>query len=135
MGREIRRERVTLDCEGEGRTKQSFTEQCNINNIMARYRRTGEFTHVASTVAAFGDFSNVGDFKEAVDAIAGATREFMRIPAEIRDRFDNDPARFVEFVLDEANAEEVVELGLAPAPKVPPPPKPKAAEEDPPPQA
>ena len=37
---------------------------------------------------------------------------FEELPATIRKKFENDPAKFLDFVNDERNADEMVELGL-----------------------
>ena len=59
---------------------------------------------------------------------------FMTVPAHIRAEFDNDPAKFLAFVQDDANTEKMREMGLlqkvpqaAPEPppaKIPAAPKP-----------
>ena len=35
------------------------------------------------------------------------------MPAEVRDRFQNDPGRFLEFANDASNYEEALKMGLA----------------------
>ena len=37
----------------------------------------------------------------------------MTMPADVRARFNNDPALFVDFCSDEANLDEMRKLGLA----------------------
>ena len=51
-------------------------------------------------------------------------KAFDALPAELRERFENDPGKFVEFCLDPKNKDEAVELGLAvPSPAVSPTPQ------------
>lgn len=103
----------------EGRTKQSFKAECDINNIMARFQKTGVLAFANQHEARYGDVTGV-DFAEAMRIVADARSMFADMPARLRDRFQNDPARFLEFVQNPANKEEARALGLlkpeAPAP-------------------
>ncbi len=128
-------EGVWLECPPESRTKQEFRDECNINNVVAAHRITGQFTHVSAVMPAYGDFSNVNDYQEAVDQIKAAEVSFAQLPAKVRKRMGNDPAEFIAFLEDPANQEEAEKLGLVDAPpeepKGPPVP-PRPANEDPP---
>lgn len=97
----------------QGKTHAEFREVCDINNIMAGYRRTGRFEHVSTAIAQFGDFSHVPDYATALEAVQAAQNTFLAQPARVRAEFGNDPARFVQFCTDPANADRLVELGLA----------------------
>lgn len=100
-----------LMCEEETLAKQSFKEECDINTIVRRFNVTGELpTDVR--MPTFGDFTGVKDFHSAANAIAAANEAFDAMPAEVRARFRNDPALFVDFCSDEGNREEAVKLGL-----------------------
>jgi hypothetical protein len=48
-----------------------------------------------------------------MNLIRQAQEEFMRVPGEIRARFNNDPQQFMEFLEDDRNVDEAVKLGLA----------------------
>lgn len=97
----------------QGKTHSEFREACDINNIMAGYRRTGRFEHVSTAISQFGDFSHVPDYQTALTAVQAAQNAFLQQPARIRAEFENDPARFVAFCTDPANTDRLVELGLA----------------------
>lgn len=105
----------------ESRTKQSFAAECDINTIMRRYVSTGVVPGNAR-VGRYGDFSNVGDYLEAQSVILEANQQFKALPANVRERFKNNPALMLEFVADKANVEEARKLGLlkeeTPAPPV-----------------
>lgn len=106
--------------EDEDLVQHSMAAECDINTIMARYQKTGELTHVASQAAIYGDFYDVTDYKTGQERLLEADALFMELPAKLRDRFDNDPAKFVAFATDEKNLDELRELGLAePAPVEP----------------
>ena len=120
----------------ETMTKQSHKKECDINGIMARYEKTGLIEHVNNHQGDYGDFTEApSDYQSALDQVIAAQEMFMTIPAKVRAQFGNDPGQFLKFVEDPANAEQLVELGLAnpkPAeqePAVPPAAPPKAAQE------
>lgn len=98
----------------QGRTKQSFKEECDINNIMARYLKTGVLEHVRQTVGQYLDVTGA-DFQSAQDLVAGANSMFHMLPAHIRTKFDNDAGKFLDYMENPRNAEEARELGLLPS--------------------
>ena len=48
-----------------------------------------------------------------MNVIRAAEEAFNAMPAEVRDRFQNDPGRFLEFANDASNYEEALKMGLA----------------------
>jgi len=96
---------------GESRAKQSMAVECNINNIMKRYQKTGALSHVNRRGADYG-FATSLDFAESMRVVVAGQELFDGLPSSIRSKFSNDPAAFLAFVQDEGNAEEMVELGL-----------------------
>lgn len=111
--------KVGLDCKDKSRTKQSHKDECNINFIVDRYRKTGMVEHVRKFNGEYGDFQSV-DFHEAMNAVAQANQMFDSLPSKVRSKFDNNPAKFMDFVHDPKNKEEITELGLAKAPPIKP---------------
>lgn len=109
-------ERVTLDASGDGRTKQSFAEESNINLIMKKYEKTGMLDHLAIHEGRYGDFIGGPDYHQALSALRAADEAFLTIPAGVRARFDNDPAKFLTFVQDPDNLDEMIKMGLAKPP-------------------
>jgi phage internal scaffolding protein len=126
------RERSQIFFAPLGRTKQSFKDECNINNIMAKYARTGVIEHGNKHAPSYGDCPEI-DFRQAMEVVLEAQETFAELPAVVRRRFDNDPANFLAFCEDPANRDEAGELGLLkliepePAPSPEPPPAPPAA--------
>jgi len=105
--------RVALEFSGEGRTKQSFKDECDINRIMGRYLNQGILpAHLNQAAAQFVDCSAV-DFQEAQFLVAGAKSLFADLPASVRERFHHSPAEFLEFAEDPANGPGLAEMGLA----------------------
>jgi len=108
--------RVVCKSGNDARTKQSFKNECDINNIMAKYQKTGAINHVQNNQAHYG-FADSVTFTESMNIVAKAQSMFNELPSSIRSKFRQDPAAFLDFVQDEANADELVELGLANAPR------------------
>lgn len=102
-----------LACLDESLTEQEHVEEADINYIAERFMRTGEMPQVLQLPTS-GDFEGIFDFQTAMNTIAAAKLEFMRLPAKIRTRFENDPAKMLEFVADDANYDEAVRLHLIP---------------------
>lgn len=98
---------------GPGRTKQSFSEESNINIIMARYERDEIATHLNQFNGSYGNFIGAPDYHTAMNQIRAAGEMFQDIPAGVRAKFNNDPAQFLEFVQDPENIEAMIEMGLA----------------------
>lgn len=110
-----------------GRTKQSFKAECDINNIMAKFVRTGVLDFVNKHEPRYGDVSGL-EFQAAQLIVAQGKTMFEELPSHLRARFENDPGAFLDFVGDEKNREEARELGLLrpDSPPVTPTPTPDA---------
>ncbi len=105
--------KVAKTCEGPSRTKQSFKEECQIDNIIAKYHKTGVCDHLARTKGQYGDFIKHSDYRTNCDRIIEANDMFDRLPSNVRKRFSNDAVEFLNFVQDDNNVEEMISLGLA----------------------
>ena len=116
------RKRLQLHFPDDGLTQQNFQEETDINNIMAKFAKTGLVDHVNRVAGSYGDFTTVQDYQLHLDQVMAAQTAFMELPATIRRRFDNDPAHLLAFIQDPKNRDEAVSLGLINAP---PPPEPK----------
>jgi phage internal scaffolding protein len=103
---------------GESLTQQHFKEECDVINIIKRHDRNGIIEHVQRGQARYGDFSEVADYREALDLVRDAQDEFMTIPSDIRKKFDNDPGKFYEFVSNPDNKEELKTMGFIETPDV-----------------
>lgn len=117
-GRERFRVAISFD-PLENRTKQSFKDECDINKIMSKWRRTGVLEHMAAAPPVYGDFDNYMEYQDAQNRLISADAAFAALPSHIRKRMDNDPAKFLEFMADPENLEEAQELGLARKPSDP----------------
>lgn len=111
----IPHKRVTKETVGPSMTKQSFKDECDVNNIMKKFERDGLLDHVSRVEGQYTDFSDApGDFHEAMNAVRKAQEMFESVPASIRAEFGNDPGAFLDWATT-APVEELRERGLMPA--------------------
>lgn len=110
--------KVVVDTSGDRvRTKQSFAGEADINQIMARFHKTGMLVDpsvVDNRVAIFGDFTEVGDFHSALGKVIRGRKAFDGLSSKLRTRFNNDPGELLDFMSLEANRLEAQELGIIP---------------------
>jgi phage internal scaffolding protein len=126
------------------RAKQEFKDQCDMNNIIKAYRLTGQINHVAANAAQgrYEDLPDEFDLQQSLNVVREADAAFASLPAKLRDRFGNDPGKFLGFLSDPDNLDEARRLGIvnsAPKPDTgganpPPPPSPPSAPPAPPPE-
>ncbi len=90
----------------DGRTKQSFKDETDIEKIMARADVTGTISHLAKYEGVYADFSDF-DFHKQNNMLAAGRGIFEELPAEIRQEFRQSPAEFFKYVNDPANADDL----------------------------
>ncbi len=93
----------------DGRTKQAFRNETDINKILAKAQKTGVISHMAKHQPQYGDFAEF-DFLEVQTKLAEGRQMFAELPSEIRSEFNQDPAEFFDFVNDPENADRLPEL-------------------------
>lgn len=113
--------KVSIDFSKEiSRTKQSFKDEADINNIVAKYNKTGQLPSLISQNPKYGDFTSDVSYQESLNTVMFANEQFNALSAKVKLRFNNDPMELLKFVSDAKNKDEMYELGLAikPAPIV-----------------
>jgi phage internal scaffolding protein len=100
-----------LECKDSSLAQQHHREECDINTIMEKFGQTGQLPQT-TLEPTYGDFSGVVDYHTAMNAILAAEEQFDALPAQIRARFDNDPAKLIDFMENDANRAEAEKLGL-----------------------
>lgn len=93
----------------DGKTKQSFKESCDINNLLLRAQRAGGLNHLETFAGEYGDFSDF-DFVDAHIKMARAKEIFDHLPINIKKEFNQDPGQFFAFANDPGNAERLGQL-------------------------
>lgn len=109
-----------LKCLDKSLTQQSMADEADINVLVERFGLTGHMP-TSMRMPAYGDYTGVGDFQSAMEALVVARDDFMAMPAKVRARFHNDPQEFLEFCEDEGNRDEAIRLGLVVPEKAPEP--------------
>lgn len=99
---------------GRSVTQQHFRDQVNINNIVAKAKRTGVLPK-GLKAPYFADISNVPqDYHACLQQIKKTEQLFMALPSKLRKRFENDPQKLVDFCSNDENYVEAMKLGLLP---------------------
>lgn len=106
-------DRKGLSFAKPSRTKQSEKDACDINLIVPKIARGEIINHINTSGAQYADLTSYGtSYHENLNAIINANNSFMQLPSNIRKKFDNDPASFLDFINDASNYDEAVSLGL-----------------------
>jgi phage internal scaffolding protein len=100
-----------IACEDASLAQQQFKDESDINNILRQFNITGQLPN-APVSPRYGDFTGISDFKTALDRVNATYEEFESLPADLRARFNNDPASLIEFLDNEENRSEAEKLGL-----------------------
>ena len=110
------RQRVMTEPKGESLTQQHFAHEADVRNIIKQYDKTGLIANVQKGVAKYGDYSEVNEYREALDLVNDANKMFAELPAELREMFQNNAGTFLEFATNPENENKMIELGLKEAP-------------------
>lgn len=94
-------------------TKQSMAEECDINAIMKKYETTGMLPEMIEKNPQYGDFSEPIDYMMSMNLVIHAQEQFEALPATVRERFQNQPEKFLEFTANPENQDELIRMGLA----------------------
>lgn len=106
-------ERPVVDCsKGKRMTVQSDKNQANINSIVRRIEKGGMLHNLNSGTPFYGDVSEYAGLQDAIIKVQNANEMFMDMSPEIRKRFNNNPVELVDFLRDEKNTQEAIDLGM-----------------------
>ena len=95
----------------DGRTKQSFKDATDINKMLKKAQNVGTLAHLVKyPEGVYGEFDGEFDLMTATAKIAKAGEIFADLPSEVRNEFQNDPLRFVQFAGDPKNAGKLGKL-------------------------
>ncbi len=93
----------------DGRTKQSFKDETDINKIIARAEKSGTISHLNKFKGSYTDFSDF-DYFENLQKLTRGREIFDELPANVRNEFMNSPADFFKYVNDPANIDRLETL-------------------------
>lgn len=94
------------------RTKQEFWKQTDINTIMAKYDKTGQVDPLVLRDMQFGDFSDGRSFAEMAMKVKDAHFEFQQLPSQLREHYDNDPAKLLDALNKPEERENLLKWGV-----------------------
>ncbi|QXP44236.1 MAG: internal scaffolding protein [Arizlama microvirus] len=104
--------RVCTENKEPDKTDQSFAKMVNVNEIVAKFKKTGQITHLAKNAGKYADVSNITDLHESLIKVQEAQNTFLTLPAYIRKQFNNNPQEMIAFLQDPKNDEQAVQMGL-----------------------
>jgi len=81
---------LSVDTGDRSKVQQHLGVEVDVNTIMRRHGITKALPLGEST-GVYGDFTDIYDYESAVERVRGAEKRFMDLPAEVRERFKNDP--------------------------------------------
>lgn len=91
--------------------------ECDINNLYRNMLRYGSaYPNRLSRPTRKPEFVQTvapSDLATAMETVTRAREEFEKLSVDIRDRFNYNPYRFMEYVSDERNKEDLIKMGLA----------------------
>ena len=94
------------------RTQQQFKDECDVNNIIKKYKTTGIITHTNNKTGVYADMTEIGNYQEALGKVIEAETAFNNLPSAIRSKFHNNPQELIEYLNDKDKFEESIKLGL-----------------------
>ncbi len=78
---------------------------------MQKFQKTGAIDHLAKHPPRYGDVSGA-DFTAAQVLVAEHKSIFEELPSQLRAVFENDPALYLDFVVDPENSDFLEKEGL-----------------------
>jgi len=107
-----------LSCPEPTKTLQSCKDDCDLNLIVDRMIKTGEQIP-ATSIQDYGDFTGAEDYHTLMNKLIDAQDAFSTLDAPVRERFNNDPGQLFQFLNNENNRQEAINLGLLVQPETP----------------
>lgn len=104
-----------LICLDESLAIQSAKDECDITLMLERMAH-GINPDLNRSEPIFADVTTTSsDFHSAMNLVIQAQEQFDSLPAKVRERFANDPAKLLDFLHNPSNREEAARLGLVPS--------------------
>lgn len=120
---EIIRNRVfaKIDPDEIPRVEQSHERETNINNIVKRHG--GDLIAKTQNIQQLQyDDVTTNDFQESMNLILKGNQTFMSLPSKTRDEFQNDPAKYMDYIHNPENKQALIDRGWMKPPEPEPQP-------------
>lgn len=124
--------RVYAPITGPSMTKQSHKAECDINNILKQYQKTGILQHITQQQPIYTDLPDNTDYQQSLEILQKADDTFSTLPSVVRAHFHNDPGEFLAAFHDPSQRSQLEEWGLINKAPPPRPPDPQMKDESPP---
>jgi phage internal scaffolding protein len=92
-------------------TEQSSKDECDINKIIAKYPARVIESKMKYDEAKFADVSGI-DFQNSLNLVKEVESNFLKLPVDIRNTFQNSPEKYLDFLQKEGqvNLNDVKEI-------------------------
>lgn len=105
------RRRTSLDISSPLLTEQEHKNSCDINFIVAQFKKTG-IMPPNTRIPQYMDTTNIPSLEDAFRTVSEAREAFHDLPANIRRLMDNDPAKMEQFLSDSENTDILLKYGI-----------------------
>lgn len=112
MLRNSERRRVHPTIDNQQMTKQSHKAECDINNILSQFKKTGIINHITQQQPTYTDLPDNLDYQNSLHLLQTAEDAFATLPSVVRRYFDNDPGEFLAAFSNPAMEDKLREFGL-----------------------
>jgi phage internal scaffolding protein len=112
IDKKTKRRRVVTVNNDTSMTEQSHLESTDLNKIMKKLQQgvAGDFFN--KNEGKYSDVTAV-DYHDAMNKIAATNSMFEELPSNFRNKFENNPEVFLDFVQNPVNQDELISMGLA----------------------
>lgn len=105
--------RKAVTFEGsEKLTESSGKEASLISNILKRFTVEDLAQQQEDLKLSYGDATAFADYQGSLNLVLEVEEKFATLPAELREKFDNDAALYVDMINDPDKKEELEAMGI-----------------------
>ena len=95
----------------ESKVDEAQAQLTDINLLLEPAKAKGLLRHAIKYEEKYDDIPAL-TYQDALNKVAKAGEMFDALPSNMRNRFNNDPQQFLEFVHNPSNADEMQKLGM-----------------------
>ncbi len=106
VGKHDKNGRLIQPTYKDGRTKQSFKDETDIEKMLSRAQAAGTISHLEKYQGSYGDFADF-DFFDSILMLTKGREVFDALPSELRSEFNQSPEQFFAYVNDPANKDDL----------------------------
>lgn len=103
--------KVTTVFHKPSKTNKDFAAEVDVNNIMDRFLRTGQLSHVSNEQLVYQDNTNIPDLQSAIHQVKSAGKIWDNLSKKLKNKFKS-PDELYDYLSDPKNTKEALELGI-----------------------